>query len=291
MNFDIPGVNVQAPHAENVAEILTRDALAFVATLAREFEPQHRQLLQRRKERQAELDAGKLPDFLPQTRSIREADWAIAPLPDDLQDRRVEITGPVDRKMVINALNSGAKVFMADFEDSNSPTWANVLDGQVEIATQMTRIKEYSELWNAGEVKPMVPGDKADPKNFRILESMPVRSIITSPVNGTRLAAGARDVALRGASWAGDLTVKQIDVSIDYGQTWQQAKLEAPKNRYDWQRWTANVKLPSAGYFEVWARATDSGAGICRGAGSMTLTSDFSPSALSISSKASVPGS
>ena len=107
-------------------------------------------------------------------------------------------------------------------------------------------------------IKPMVPGDKADPKNFKILESMPVRAIITAPANGAKLAAGTRDVALRGASWAGDLTVQRVDVSIDYGQSWQQAKLEKPKNRFDWQRWTATLKLPSDGYFEIWARATDS---------------------------------
>jgi DMSO/TMAO reductase YedYZ molybdopterin-dependent catalytic subunit len=107
-------------------------------------------------------------------------------------------------------------------------------------------------------IKPMVPGEKADPKNFKILESMPVRSIITSPANGTKLAAGTKEIKLRGASWAGDLTVRQIDVSTDFGATWMRAKLEKPKNRYDWQRWTASVKLPSDGYYEIWARATDS---------------------------------
>jgi DMSO/TMAO reductase YedYZ molybdopterin-dependent catalytic subunit len=107
-------------------------------------------------------------------------------------------------------------------------------------------------------IKPMVPGDKGDPKNFRILESMPVRSIITNPANGTKLAAGTKELKLRGASWAGDLAVKQVDISIDFGATWQRAKLEKPKNKYDWQRWTAGMKLPSDGYFEIWARATDS---------------------------------
>jgi hypothetical protein len=108
-------------------------------------------------------------------------------------------------------------------------------------------------------IKPMVPGDKADPKNFRILESMPVRSIITSPANGAKLAAGTKELKLRGASWAGDLTVKHVDVSTDFGATWQRTKLGKPKNKYDWQRWTADVKLPSDGYFEIWTRATDSG--------------------------------
>jgi hypothetical protein len=87
---------------------------------------------------------------------------------------------------------------------------------------------------------------------------MPVRSIITSPADGTAMSAGTRELKLRGAAWAGDNTVRQVDLSIDYGATWQRAKVEKPKNRYDWQRWTATLKLPSDGYFEVWTRATDS---------------------------------
>lgn len=107
-------------------------------------------------------------------------------------------------------------------------------------------------------IKPMVPGDKADPKNFKILESMPVRSIITSPAHGTKIAAGTRELKLRGAAWAGDLTVSKVDVSTDFGMTWTAAQLSKPKNRFDWQRFTASVKVPSDGYYEVWARATDS---------------------------------
>jgi sulfite oxidase len=107
-------------------------------------------------------------------------------------------------------------------------------------------------------IKPMVPGDKPDPNNFKDLESMPVRSIITNPADGTKLAAGTREVKLRGASWAGDFEVKQVDVSTDYGATWQRAQLAKPKNKYDWQRWTATVKLPSDGYYEIWTRGTDS---------------------------------
>lgn len=105
---------------------------------------------------------------------------------------------------------------------------------------------------------PMIPGGKADGIEFAILESMPVRSIITNPANGTELAPGTRQIALRGAAWAGDKTVRQVDVSIDYGQTWTKADLAAPKNRYDWQRWTSRVTLPTAGYYEIWCRATDS---------------------------------
>ena len=107
-------------------------------------------------------------------------------------------------------------------------------------------------------VKPMVPGGKADEKDFRIMESMPVRAIVSNPANGTRLPAGTREVALRGAAWAGDLTVARVDVSTDFGQTWMQATLAPTRNRYDWNRWTASVRLPSDGYYEVWARATDS---------------------------------
>jgi malate synthase len=114
-------------------EILTPGALAFVAELHRRFDPERRRLLAAREERQERLDAGERPDFLDETREIRESDWTVAPAPDDLLDRRVEITGPVDRKMVINALNSGARVFMADFEDANSPTWSNNLEGQINL--------------------------------------------------------------------------------------------------------------------------------------------------------------
>jgi sulfite oxidase len=107
-------------------------------------------------------------------------------------------------------------------------------------------------------IKPMVPGSKADDSNFKVLESMPVRSIITNPANGTKLAAGVRELKLRGAAWAGDYTVKAVDVSTNFGASWQRANLGQPKNRYDWQRWTATLKLPHDGYYEVWARATDS---------------------------------
>jgi DMSO/TMAO reductase YedYZ molybdopterin-dependent catalytic subunit len=107
-------------------------------------------------------------------------------------------------------------------------------------------------------IKPMVPGDSPDPNNFRDLESMPVRSIITSPANGTTFGKDVRELKLRGAAWAGDLTVRRVDVSIDYGATWRQAQLQQPKNPYDWQRWTATLRLPSEGYYEVWTRATDS---------------------------------
>jgi malate synthase len=120
--------------------ILTPDALAFVATLQREIGPRRASLLEQRDERQARIDAGELPDFLSETASVRDdPSWRVASVPADLQDRRVEITGPVDRKMVINALNSGAKVFMADFEDANSPTWTNCVEGQSNLIDAVER--------------------------------------------------------------------------------------------------------------------------------------------------------
>jgi malate synthase len=120
-------------------EILTEEARAFVTRLHRELNSRRLELLELRQERQLDLDAGQLPGFLPETRAIREGDWRVASAPADLQDRRCEITGPVERKMMINALNSGARVFMADFEDANSPTWSNVLDGQQNVRDAVRR--------------------------------------------------------------------------------------------------------------------------------------------------------
>src|SRR4051812_43845506 len=125
------------------AAILTPEASEFLHQLAARFEPRRQELLARRKAIQQEIDKGKMPDFLPETESIRKADWKVAPIPKDLLDRRVEITGPVDRKMIINALNSGASVFMADFEDSNSPTWRNNLDGQLNLRDAVNGIITY----------------------------------------------------------------------------------------------------------------------------------------------------
>src|SRR6266704_1396071 len=111
---------------------------------ARRFEPVRRELLERRRARQREIDAGRLPDFLPETRHIRDRDWTVAPIRPDLLDRRVEITGPVERKMMINALNSGANVFMVDFEDANAPTWENNLTGQQNVRDAVTRTIAYT---------------------------------------------------------------------------------------------------------------------------------------------------
>jgi malate synthase len=133
------GIRILGPEVPGYAEILTPDAMKFVGSLAREFESRRASLLERRRVRQQEIDSGRLPDFLPETASIRAADWKVAPIPKDLEDRRVEITGPVERKMIINALNSGASVFMADFEDANSPTWRNNVEGQFNVRDAVNR--------------------------------------------------------------------------------------------------------------------------------------------------------
>ena len=128
-----PGVEISGPIGGTHSEILSGEALQFIASLHRNFESRRASLLAQRKVRQEEIDRGRLPDFLTETAEIRESEWKVTSVPPDLQNRRVEITGPVDRKMVINALNSGANCFMADFEDAHSPTWSGTLDGQLNV--------------------------------------------------------------------------------------------------------------------------------------------------------------
>ncbi len=127
------GIEIHAAEHPQTAQVLTPEALAFVADLHRTFNPRRQELLAARVARQARIDAGETPDFLPETADVRAGDWQVGPTPDDLQDRRVEITGPTERKMMINALNAGTKVFMADLEDASSPTWANMIEGQVNL--------------------------------------------------------------------------------------------------------------------------------------------------------------
>jgi malate synthase len=133
------GVHLASPPVGSQAEILSPGALAFVAELHRRFEARRRELLAHRAERRARIRGGALPDFAAETADIRTREWTVARIPPDLEDRRVEITGPVDRKMIINALNSGASVYMADFEDSHSPTWSGTLDGQVNLCDAVRR--------------------------------------------------------------------------------------------------------------------------------------------------------
>jgi len=137
-------VHLKGPAEGRAAEVLTPEALDFVARLQREFGERRLELLRARDERQLRLDAGESPRFLTTTSSVRESEWKVAKAPKDLQDRRVEITGPTDRKMLINALNSGARVFMADFEDANSPTWANLVEGQVNLIDAIERRIDFT---------------------------------------------------------------------------------------------------------------------------------------------------
>ncbi|GII27158.1 malate synthase A [Planotetraspora mira] len=138
------GVEITGPLLDRFDEILTPKALAFVATLHREFDTTRRELLAVRDERQARLSAGGTLDFLPETRQVRESEWRVAPPAPGLEDRRVEITGPVDRKMTINALNSGAKVWLADFEDANAPTWENTISGHLNLRDALDRTIDFS---------------------------------------------------------------------------------------------------------------------------------------------------
>jgi malate synthase len=139
------GVEIRGPVPDEFAEILTPEAVAFVAKLSREFSGRVDELLAKRAERQERINAGELPDFLPETREVRESEWKISPIPDDLQDRRVELTGPPDRKMTINALNSGASCWMADFEDANCPTWHNMLESQLNMKEAIERTISFDD--------------------------------------------------------------------------------------------------------------------------------------------------
>src|SRR5207248_11053592 len=137
-------IEVNAPLHARFDEVLTDDALAFVAALHERFDERRRELLARRAERRAQLAAGGTLDFLPESRDVREGDWQVAPVPPPLQDRRVEITGPTERKMVVGALNSGARGFMADFEDANSPTWHNMIQGQINLTDAIERAIDFT---------------------------------------------------------------------------------------------------------------------------------------------------
>ncbi len=139
------GVAIRGPIKPGYEKVLTPEAIDFAVELEREFGAERRRLLARRAEIQRRLDAGWKPDFLPETKAIRDGDWRVAPIPHDLQDRRVEITGPTDRKMVINALNCGASVFMADFEDANTPTWDNLIEGQANLSDAVRRTIAFDD--------------------------------------------------------------------------------------------------------------------------------------------------
>ncbi len=173
------------------AHILTEEALRFVGALENAFGERRQQLLDDRMKRQARYDAGELPDFLPETRDIRSGDWAILNTPEDLRDRRVEITGPVDRKMMINAFNSGANVFMADFEDASSPTWTNMLDGQVNMYDYARGTLEFTDPktgkhYSMGEKTAVL---KVRPRGWHMEEAH-------ATLNGKPVSAGLFDFGL-----------------------------------------------------------------------------------------------
>jgi len=165
-------VEVKGTVEGRFAEILTPEALDFLAELHRHFNPMRKELLAKRAERQARFDAGENPDFLPETQGIRDDDsWRVAPVPEDLQDRRVEITGPTDRRMVINALNCGARVFMADFEDANTPTWDNMIDGQVNLKDAVRReIRFEREDGRVYELNDVVATLLVRPRGWHLVE-------------------------------------------------------------------------------------------------------------------------
>jgi len=144
LSHAVEGLEILGPVSAEHAAILSPEALAFFTTLQREFNPRRLELLEARKARQAAIDAGEMPDFLPETAEIRGTEWKVDPVPADFVDRRVEITGPVDRKMIINALNSGARCYMADFEDSHAPTWEGTLDGQVNLRDANRRQVDFT---------------------------------------------------------------------------------------------------------------------------------------------------
>jgi malate synthase len=160
-----------APDPESAARVLTAEALAFVAELERRFGGRRRELLAARVERQARLDAGERPDFPAETREVREGSWRVAPTPPDLERRRVEITGPVDRKMMINALNSGADCFMADLEDATSPTWANVVDGQANLMDAVRRTLALETDGKAYRLKDTIATLMVRPRGWHLDEA------------------------------------------------------------------------------------------------------------------------
>jgi malate synthase len=169
--------------------ILTPDALAFVAALHRAFEPRRQALLQARVERTKRLDAGERPDFLTDTQAIRAGDWTVAPLPADLQCRRVEITGPVERKMIINALNSGADSYMSDFEDSNAPSWTNQIDGQINLKDAVRRTISLEQNGKSYQLNDKIATLIVRPRGWHLDEKH-----VT--VDGQRVSGGIFDFAL-----------------------------------------------------------------------------------------------
>lgn len=184
-----PGVEIKAPIKPGFERILAHDAMALVASLHRSFEVRRHELLGLRTERARRLDGGERPDFLPQTRHVREGDWKIAPVPQDLQCRRVEITGPVERKMIINALNSGADSYMTDFEDSNAPNWDNQITGQLNLIDAVRRTISLTQGDKTYRLNDKVATLVVRPRGWHLDEKHVL-------VDGKRVSGGIFDFAL-----------------------------------------------------------------------------------------------
>src|SRR5438067_4448438 len=165
-------IRTTGPTVDGAQRVLTAPALAFVEDLTKRFADRIDELLARRRATQARFNSGERPDFLKDTASVRSADWRVAPPPADVRDRRVEITGPVDRKMIINALNSGAQVFMADFEDANSPTWGNVVRGQKNLMDAVRRTISYvqPDTGKSYALNPQIATLMVRPRGFHLVE-------------------------------------------------------------------------------------------------------------------------
>ena len=190
MTLSLPaGVRIDAPILPGFESILTHDALDLVARLHRRFEPRRRELLAARAARAQRLDAGERPDFLPETKSVREGAWTIAPLPRALECRRVEITGPVDAKMIINAFNSGADSYMTDFEDSNSPKWENQIQGQVNLVKAIRRTLAIEQGGKTYRLADTIATLQVRPRGWHLDEKH-------VSVDGQRVSGGIFDFAL-----------------------------------------------------------------------------------------------
>ncbi|GGZ05693.1 malate synthase A [Pseudoduganella plicata] len=184
-----PGMEIIGDIAPSYERVLTPEALALVAKLSREFEPRRQQLLAARTERARRLDAGERPDFLPETAHIRAGDWKIAPIPEALECRRVEITGPVERKMVINALNSGADSYMTDFEDSNTPNWRNQIDGQINMMDAVRKTIALEQNGKSYKLNDKTATLVVRPRGWHLDEKHVL-------VDGKRVSGGVFDFAL-----------------------------------------------------------------------------------------------
>src|SRR6187431_697236 len=182
-------MEIRGPRLPEYQRVLTPEALGFVESLAREFDPRRRQLLEARAARQRDFDSGRMPDFLTATKQVRDSEWKVAEQPLDMRDRRVEITGPTDRKMVINALNSGASTFMADFEDANAPTWDNMVEGQANIMDAVRRTIELETAAKTYRLNDEVATLLVRPRGWHL----PERHLL---VNGEPVSASLFDFGL-----------------------------------------------------------------------------------------------